>query len=408
MSTALQVHEPPPASQQVAVVQRPATALVRPAANPAVMVEVHKEVTQLIRECLEDGRDYGKIPGAGDKPTLLKPGAERLAIAFGTFPRYEIVQQEIDHDREVTWIKRKKKWRNQFKGDREFTWEEERGTSLGLYRYVVRCTLVRREDGAVVAEGIGSCSTMESKYIDRPRDCENTALKMAEKRGFIAAALNGFGLSDRFTQDVEDMREVLDDRAAAQTQGNGNGGGESRGNGSRGDDARAGAGDGTMPFGDFKGQPVDDPAVSFNYLATAVHWVLEDEEKSQKMSAFADAGVAELLRRIPVTADDELKKVIAWILKKPERQRTLGSLAAQMDEELGARAKAVERARDLSPGAVQDAVAPGAEKPAARRAKQGEPGPVTLGAPLPGEDPDDIFGSREAGARAPRSSMDPA
>ncbi len=181
-------------------VQRPEHSLMRPVVSPGHLVEVHKEVATLIANALERGRDYGTIPGAGDKPTLLKPGAERLSIAFGTFPRYSIVASEIDHDRETEWIKRKKKWRN-----REFDgWEEERGSSLGLYRYVVRCELVRRADGAIVGDGLGSASTLESKYIDRPRDCENTVLKMAEKRALVAAVLNAFGLSDRFTQDVED------------------------------------------------------------------------------------------------------------------------------------------------------------------------------------------------------------
>src|SRR5690606_10620038 len=59
--------------------------------------------------------------------------------------------------------------------------------------------------GVVIGEGVGSCSTMESKYIDRPRDCENTALKMAKKRAYVDATLTTFGLSDQFTQDVEDM-----------------------------------------------------------------------------------------------------------------------------------------------------------------------------------------------------------
>jgi hypothetical protein len=141
---------------------------------------------------------------------LLKPGAERVCFAFGCSPRYEVVAREIEHDRNVPWTKRKKVWRNQFKGDREFTWQEEAGTSLGLYRYEIRCQLVRREDAAVVAEGLASCSTMESKYIDRPRDCENTVLKMAQKRALVAAVLNGFGLSDRFTQDVEDLPIAAD------------------------------------------------------------------------------------------------------------------------------------------------------------------------------------------------------
>ena len=77
-------------------------------------------------------------------------------------------------------------WRNQFKGDREFAWVDDSGTSLGLYRYVVLCEIVERASGDVVGNFTGSCSSMESKYIDRPRDSENTILKMAEKRALVA------------------------------------------------------------------------------------------------------------------------------------------------------------------------------------------------------------------------------
>lgn len=181
------------------------TALMRPTVTPAAMIEAHKEISALISQALESGKDYGTIPGAGDKPTLLKPGAERLAAAFGTMPRYSVVEQDIDHDRSVPWSKRKKVWRNQFKGDKSYDWTEETGASFGLYRYVIRCELVRRDEGVIVGDGLGSCSTMESKYVDRPRDCENTVLKMAQKRALVAAVLNAFGLSDRFTQDVEDL-----------------------------------------------------------------------------------------------------------------------------------------------------------------------------------------------------------
>src|SRR6267142_694369 len=56
----------------------------------------------------------------------------------------------------------------------------------------------------VVGTIVGSASTMEAKYIDRPRDCENTVLKMAQKRAHVGAALGAFGMSDQFTQDMED------------------------------------------------------------------------------------------------------------------------------------------------------------------------------------------------------------
>lgn len=195
------------------VVDRPGSAIIRPVATPALLVEAHKEVANLIQAALERGRDYGVIPGTGTKPTLLKPGAERLAIAFGSFPRYSILDKEIDHDREVTWTKRKKVWDPKVRG--KSTFEEVTGTSRGVYRYVVRCELVLRASGLVVSDHIGSCSSLESKYIDRPRDCENTVLKVAEKRAFVGACLNGFGLSDRFTADLDDREEEPEQPAPA-------------------------------------------------------------------------------------------------------------------------------------------------------------------------------------------------
>lgn len=179
--------------------------LVRPIATPAELLVLHDDVTAIVQKALKQGLDYDVIPGTGDKPSLLKPGAEKLNVAFGAAPEYDILEQQVDHNHDVKWSKRKKKWNNKFHGDKTFTWENEEGTSLGLYRYVVRCRLVR--EGRLLGTCIGVCSTMESKYVDRPRDCENTALKMAQKRAYVGATLHAYALSNRFTQDVEDNRE---------------------------------------------------------------------------------------------------------------------------------------------------------------------------------------------------------
>lgn len=203
-----------------AVALRPKGMLLRPIAQPRDILVAQEETRALIQETLKEGRDYGKIPGI-DKPSLLKPGAERVGMAFGCFPRYRIVEQEIDHDRKVEWRKKKKVWNNAHKGDRSFKMEETTGESLGLYRYVVECEIVHRESGAVVGSCIGVCSTMEAKYVDRPRECENTALKIAEKRAHVGAVLNAFGLSEQFTQDVEDNPDVAANgsgQAAAEVQ----------------------------------------------------------------------------------------------------------------------------------------------------------------------------------------------
>jgi hypothetical protein len=37
-----------------------------------------KMLQEFVRDQMVDGEDYGVIPGTGSKPTLLKPGAEKL------------------------------------------------------------------------------------------------------------------------------------------------------------------------------------------------------------------------------------------------------------------------------------------------------------------------------------------
>lgn len=171
--------------------------LLRPLAPPKDVLLAQNETRAMVAEALENGRDYGKIPGT-KKPTLYKPGAERLVLAFGLAPRFRLVASEVDHDRAVHWTKIKKG----YNGAPDTIVE---GDSIGLYRFVVECEMAHRETGVAIASCIASCSSMESKYVDRPRDIENTIIKMAEKRAFVGATLLALGLSDEFTQDVEDL-----------------------------------------------------------------------------------------------------------------------------------------------------------------------------------------------------------
>ena len=179
--------------------ERAVGSLLRPAAPIADLMAAHGELTEVIQKCMKTGMDYGIIPGT-KRETLFKAGAERLLFAFGLYADFEIIEQDVDHDRAFS-VKRKV-WRNQFKGDKEFTWNEEE--AFGLYRFVSKCRLINRKTGEIVGTGTGICSSLESKYSDRPREVENTILKMADKRAMIAATLITFGLSDRFTQDEGD------------------------------------------------------------------------------------------------------------------------------------------------------------------------------------------------------------
>ena len=216
------------------VVTAPATvstALVtRDEINVAELVEQSDVVRQAMQLAMRPNVHYGTIPGV-DKPTLLKPGAEKLLVLFRLAPEYRS----------------------------EKIWHED-----GHLTVVVNCLLNHIPTGLKIAEGEGMCTTRESRYawrkgarvcpdcgqpaiikgkpeygggwlcyrakggcnskwsdgtdqaqafeettLDRVpnpdlADSYNTVLKMADKRALMAAVLNGTAASDVFTQDMED------------------------------------------------------------------------------------------------------------------------------------------------------------------------------------------------------------
>src|SRR6516162_3362693 len=57
-------------------------------------------IIEVTKNLMVEGVDYGTIPGTGSKPTLLKPGAERLCTLFGLSPRIAEMTAEEDWDGE--------------------------------------------------------------------------------------------------------------------------------------------------------------------------------------------------------------------------------------------------------------------------------------------------------------------
>lgn len=164
------------------------------------------QMQAVVQKTLKQGHDFGEVPGTS-KPTLLKPGGEKICMLFGLNPEYEFLQVTEDYDKE-------------------------------FFSYNIRCTLFR--NGQPVAQGVGSCNSKEKKYrfinvdtipenymgasesftdkygrtkykINNPDICSlvNTILKMAKKRAFIDAVLQVASLSEVFTQDLEDMGDLI-------------------------------------------------------------------------------------------------------------------------------------------------------------------------------------------------------
>jgi hypothetical protein len=204
--------------------------LIAPVMNLAVAKQRLKEFREFVQEYLVENEDYGVIPGT-QKPTLYKPGADKLCEIYGLADDYVIVQQVEDYDR-------------------------------GLFDYTMKCNLTKKGSGIFVASGLGNCNSYESKYrwregkrkcpacgaeaiikgreeygggwlcfakkggcgskfLDGDKriteqtigrvlnpdmsDSKNTILKMSLKRSKVSAVLSATRSSGLFTQDMEDL-----------------------------------------------------------------------------------------------------------------------------------------------------------------------------------------------------------
>jgi len=128
-----------------------------------------------IRSALVEGVDYGVIQTkrGPSKPSLWKPGAEKICGMLGVtvhFPTLHDYEQAALHGVEIKNI-------------------------------IIRSE-IRGAAGRVVADGVGA-RTLAQDYGDL-----NKALKMAEKSAHIDATLRMAGLSEVFTQDLEDMKDT--------------------------------------------------------------------------------------------------------------------------------------------------------------------------------------------------------
>ena len=155
-----------------------------------------------VRAALVEGIDYGRIHTMGksrcalaaqgkseactnpkhwSKPSLFKPGAEKICGMLGVTVHYPTLAE----------------------------YERVALNGLMLTHIILRCEL-RDACGRVVADGVGARS------LAQDNGDLNKALKMCCKSAAADATLRMAGLSEVFTQDLEDMRhdEELESQAA--------------------------------------------------------------------------------------------------------------------------------------------------------------------------------------------------
>jgi hypothetical protein len=193
--------------------------------NPTGIEEVlvQAEIIQdLMKSVMKPGVHYGNIPGFGNKPSLYKPGAEKILSAFSIVVQPDVV--DLSTDEEVRYRVNAK------------------GYASGQY----------------VGGGVGECSSNEERlkwrkavcdeewnetpeehrrmkwFKDRTRnwqiasfkqvraesaDHANTVLKIAKKRALIDLCLTATAASDLFAQDLEDLTpNSLDPAVAGNTE----------------------------------------------------------------------------------------------------------------------------------------------------------------------------------------------
>lgn len=154
-----------------------------------------------IRAELKDGIDFGMIPKV-DKPCLFKAGGEKTQMLLGLTPQYKLIHREFIPNQ-----------KHEYKAWNDTTRKYETKESIrNYYSWEWSCELWYGD--VKVGEGVGACNSEERKYVSQydkgesPNSLANTIMKISKKRAFMDAILGVSGLSDIFTQDLEEDESI--------------------------------------------------------------------------------------------------------------------------------------------------------------------------------------------------------
>ena len=170
-------------------------------------------LNQIFRNIMQKGTDYDTLPGT-NKPTLLKPGAEMLRMAFNLSYQAELETVLEDWDKGVFYYKVFTHFSNS-KGQYVGTGigSANSGETRYSIRWVYESDVPKDVDKASLKsrtkQGRNGPYTQYAVplTIDEKATLINTLQKMAKKRSFVDGILSITGASRIFTQDVEDMQE---------------------------------------------------------------------------------------------------------------------------------------------------------------------------------------------------------
>lgn len=155
-----------------------------------------------IKNELKDGIDFGQIPNV-KIPCLFKAGGEKIQMLLGLTPQYKLLSR--------AFIPNQSSRRKSFNATTKKYDEIE--IIRNYYSWEWACELWK--GGVKIAEGVGMANTEEEKYVTQyerhgksPDGLANTVMKIAKKRAFMDAIIAVSGISDMFTQDLEDNETI--------------------------------------------------------------------------------------------------------------------------------------------------------------------------------------------------------
>lgn len=188
-------------------------------------------IHEVMRTVMKEGVDYGKVPGCGDKPGLFQPGAQKLCM---TFQLTDSVKKEVM--REMPNFHREYEITISLTSQTGRTWEGVGtcSTMESKYRYrkaerkcpkCGRNTIIKGKaeygGGYICFAKKGGCG---AKFNDNdseitgqpggqvenenPADHWNTVRKMAFKRALVHASINATNTSELWSQDLEDLAKA--------------------------------------------------------------------------------------------------------------------------------------------------------------------------------------------------------
>ena len=165
------------------------------------------------KDVLKENVDFGIIPGV-TKPSLLKPGSEKLINLFGLSCEMDRIDKEFDLQNKFIAYTYKATIKN-----KEGRILSQCEGSVNSYETKYRYSWIntdkkpsKEEAASLKAQGAGKWGKIGNDWVWKERQenpdvigLQNTIQKMAQKRAMVGAVLIATGASEFFTQDVEDM-----------------------------------------------------------------------------------------------------------------------------------------------------------------------------------------------------------